>query len=231
MSPPRYRTLDGDEIELPLAMDHWVLVPRALARFDPELAWTLDHEDAPDPEAADPRLDYSAGALLVPLERWNEQAELEPNLAPSYRAPTSASGPPAPPTLHGTSGTSSDDADKRFRFRGVADVAARATVLALAALAITYVLAVGVWLWTLRDGISGPNVSTGLMLVGGAVLLAWLAGITGARWRPTASPRPGRRTWPELCGPVLHLTDDPLGILRAGLALQIAGFAVLVIVR
>src|SRR5215207_6417481 len=82
MEPPRYRTLDGDEVELPLAMDRWVLVPRSLARFDPELAWTLDYEDAPEPDGADPRLDFSSGALLVPVERWNEHAALEPNLAP-----------------------------------------------------------------------------------------------------------------------------------------------------
>ena len=67
----RYRTLDGDELELPLAMNRWVLVPRTLARFDPELAWTLDYDDAPEPEGADPRLDFSSGALLVPVERWN----------------------------------------------------------------------------------------------------------------------------------------------------------------
>src|SRR3954454_5090466 len=91
MSPPRYRTLDGDEVELPLAMDEWVLVPRALARFDPELAWALDYDDAPEPEDADPRLDFSAGALLVPVERWNEHAELDPNLAPCERAPTGGS--------------------------------------------------------------------------------------------------------------------------------------------
>src|SRR3954447_10853428 len=81
MSPPRYRTLDGEEVELPLAMDRSVLVPRGLARFDPELLSTLDYEDAPEPEAADPRLDFSDGALLVPVDRWNERAELEPNLA------------------------------------------------------------------------------------------------------------------------------------------------------
>jgi hypothetical protein len=28
-------------------MDRWVLVPRGLARFDPELAWALDYEGAP----------------------------------------------------------------------------------------------------------------------------------------------------------------------------------------
>src|SRR3982751_5040498 len=100
MSPPRYRTLDGDELELPLVMDHWVLVPRALAHFDPELAWTLDYDDAPEPDDADPRLDFSAGALLVPVERWDEHAALEPNLAPCQAAAafaaTIASPPPSP---------------------------------------------------------------------------------------------------------------------------------------
>src|SRR4051812_42648006 len=98
MSSPRYRTLDGDELELPLAMGCWVMVPRTLARFDPELAWTLDYEDAPEPEDADPQLDFSAGALLVPVRRWNEHAELEPNLAPcsdalAALAPAAATSP------------------------------------------------------------------------------------------------------------------------------------------
>jgi hypothetical protein len=232
MSPPRYRTLDGDEVELPLAMDEWVLVPRALARFDPELAWTLDYDDAPEPEDADPRLDFSTGALLVPVARWNEHADLEPNLAPCHRAPTGGSlFAPAPPTSHPTARTSSDDADPRFPALGLAAVAARSTVVALAALASAYVIAVGAWLWSLRDGISGPDVSSGLILVGVAVLLAWLTGIVGVGWRRmTPSARP-TRSWPDLRGAVLHLIDDPLGILRAGLALQLTGFAVLVIVR
>src|SRR3954471_17163837 len=105
MSPPRYRTLDGDELELPLAMGSWVIVPRALARFDPELAWALDYEDAPEPDDADPRLDFSAGALLVPVDRWNEHAELEPNLAPCHAAPVRTSArtqPPAPPETAAT---------------------------------------------------------------------------------------------------------------------------------
>src|SRR3954469_19191826 len=67
----------------------------------------------------------------------------------------------------------------------------------------------------LRDGIRGPDVSTGVMLVGAAVLLAWLPGFAG-----TASGSPARarrRTWPELAVAVSHMTADPLGILRAGL--------------
>src|SRR3954451_11892952 len=123
MSPPRYRTLDGDEIELPLAMDHWVLVPRALARFDPELAWTLDYDDAPEPEDADPRLEFSAGALLVPVARWNEHAEVEPNLAPCYRAPTRDSVfASAPRICHAPTPIPSEDADGRLHARGVVAV-------------------------------------------------------------------------------------------------------------
>jgi hypothetical protein len=227
MSRPRYRTLDGEELELPLAMDRWVLVPRGLARFDPELAWALDYEDAPQPEDADPRLDFSAGALLVPVDRWNEHAELEPNLAPcraeapeSPRRRVASAGPTA--TVIGRRG------GNRSAGAPVARLAARGATLLLAALATSYVLAVGGWLWSLRDGISGPNVSTGVMLIGVAVLLAWLTGLVGAGSRRVAARG---RTWVDLGASVVHATDDPLAILRLGLAVQVTGFAVLVILR
>src|SRR3954452_17511322 len=129
MSRPRYRTLDGEELELPLAMDRWVLVPRGLARFDPELAWALDYEDAPEPEDADPRPDFSAGALLVPVDRWNEHAELEPNLAPCSDALTA----PAPAAATSPA-TSIAPSDKRPLAERLAAVGARSLVLALAAL-------------------------------------------------------------------------------------------------
>jgi hypothetical protein len=220
MSPPRYRTLDGDELELPLAMGCWVIVPRALARFDPELAWTLDYEDAPDPEDADPRLDFSAGALLVPVDRWNQHAEREPNLGPCDHALTDLT-----PATTASQATAMVSSDKRSLGDRVAAVAARSMVLAIAALATAYLLAVGAWLWTLHDEMSGPDVSTGAMLVGAAVLLAWLVGFAGAGSRSSATPR--RRSWPDLAVAVLHVTEDPLGIVRAGLALQLTGFAVL----
>jgi hypothetical protein len=231
---PRYRTLDGDEVELPLAMDRWVLVPRTLARFDPELAWTLDYEDAPEPEDADPRLDFSGGTLLVPVERWNEHAALEPNLAPCRIAAPFARAMDSPrPSVVSTVAPISGDEDGRLTFGvSVARVVARAATAALAVLAIGYVLAVGVWLWSLRHHISGPDVSTGLLLVGAAMLLAWLAGVAGAvpGVRSLTSPR-----WHDGNGRgagVLHrLTDHPLAILRLGLALQLAGFFVLVAIR
>src|SRR5512133_2170592 len=127
MEPPRYRTLDGDEVELPVAMDRWVLVPRTLARFDPELVWTLDYEDAPEPENADPRLDFTGGALLVPVERWNEHAALEPNLAPC-QASTPIGGAVGSPARvrHATPLPLSEGADDRLDFAaGAARLVAR----------------------------------------------------------------------------------------------------------
>jgi hypothetical protein len=52
--------------------------------------------------------------------------------------------------------------ERRERSRRGRIAAARMMVVAIALLAIGYVVAVGAWLWTLRDGISGPDLSTGL---------------------------------------------------------------------
>jgi hypothetical protein len=234
MNLPRYRTLDGDEVELPLAMDRWVLVPRTLARFDPELAWALDYEDAPEPEDADPRLDFSGGALLVPVERWNEHAALEPNLAPCRVAASFAAATDIPPPSPGSAVAPRSRDEDEWLTSGVsvARIIARAVTTALGALALGYVVAVGAWLWSLRHQITGPDVSTGLLLVGAAMLLAWLAGVAGAvpGLRSLRSPR-----WRDGNGRgagVLHLlTDHPLAILRLGLALQLAGFFVFAAIR
>src|SRR4051794_33921112 len=215
-------------------MDRWVLVPRALARFDPELAWTLDYDDAPEPEHADARLDFTAGALLVPVERWNEHAALEPNLAPcaglAPLAATVATPPRVPPP---TSGPIVEDLHERVGFRAAAPrVLARAASAALASLAIVYVAAVLAWLWSVRHHIAGPDVSTGLLLVGAAMLLAWLAGVAGAvpGVRSLTSPRwhDGNGRGAGICH---RLTDHPLAILRLGLALQFAGFVALVAIH
>jgi hypothetical protein len=234
VTPARYRTLDGDEVELPLAMDRWVLVPRTLARFDPELAWTLDYDDAPAPEAADPRLDFAGGALLVPFERWNEHAALEPNLAPCRIAAPMASTIVAPcPGVDATAGQISGDDGEPLRFgASVARVVARAVTAALAALAIAYVGAVAAWLWSLRHRISGPDVSTGLLLVGAAMLLAWLAGVAGAVPGVRSLTAPRWQSWNGRTASVCHhLAEHPLAILRLGLVLQLAGFLALVAIH
>jgi hypothetical protein len=54
-------------------------------------------------------------------------------------------------------------------------------VIAIALLVLCHVVALGAWLWSLRDEISGPDVSTGVTLVGAPVVPAWLAGFAGAR--------------------------------------------------
>src|SRR3954466_8721326 len=148
MTPPRYRTLDGDELALPLAMDRWVLVPRALARFDPELTWTLDYDDAPAPEDADARLDFSGGRPLVPVERGNGPAALEPNLAPCRIAASVTSATDTPPRRIATAALNSGNEDERLTVGvSVARFVARAMTTVLAALALGYVIAVGAWLW------------------------------------------------------------------------------------
>ena len=226
MLPPRYRTLDGDEIELPVAMGRWVLVPRRLARFDPELAWTLDYEDAPEPEDADPRLDFDLGALLVSIERWNDHAELEPNLAPcSMPEDATRTIRAAEPELLAPAIFT----PQLGRAARLASVASRTALAGIAALALAYVAGVCVWLWSLRAGINGPRLSTGLVLVGAAVLLAWLAGVAwGAACRGRArSSASARRATPSIV--VSRLAHHPLETLRLGLAIQLAGFAVLVV--
>ena len=107
--------------------------------------------------------------------------------------------------------------------------AARIVTFVLACLAVAYVGAVATWLWSLRDSITGPRVSTGVMLVGVAVLLAWLAAIAGAGWAPTAHiPAPQRTDWHA---GVATATGRPLAILRIGLAVQLGGFSILVAFR
>src|SRR3954451_25070767 len=219
MTPPRYRTLDGDELALPLAMDRWVLVPRALARFDPELAWTLDYDDAPEPEHADARLDFTARALLVPVERWNEHAALEPNLAPcAGLAPLAATVATPPRVPAPTSAPIAAALHERPGFRAAAPRAlARAATAVLASLAIVYVAAVLVWLWSLRHHIAGPDVSTGLLLVGGAMLLAWLAGVAGAVPGTRSLVSADWRHAGERAVSLRHrLLARPLAILRVG---------------
>jgi hypothetical protein len=144
-----------------------------------------------------------------PVERWNERAALEPNLGPCQRTPTGGTlFEPAPRSVDVTGRASSEPAAGCSPTLHLAALAARSAVLVLAALASAYVLAVGAWLWSLRDGISGADVSSGLLLVGVAVLLAWVAGVMGAGWRPTALSPPPTRTWPDLAIALLHLTGD-----------------------
>lgn len=112
----------------------------------------------------------------------------------------------------------------------VAGATAHAILVAIAALAVGYLVGVAAWLWSLRDGISGSAVSAGLVLVGAAVLLAWLAGFAGAGWPAMAGHR-RKRTWPEVGVGVLRLADDPVGILRVGLTVELIGFTALVILR
>ena len=221
MSPPRYRTLDGDELDLPLVMDPWVLVPRALARFDPELAWTLDYEDAPEPEGRRPTPRFLRRAhCLCPstMERaCRARAQPCPVRAPVHCA-SAADWRVVEPRRRQV-----DDVCESRRDSGALD-GSRARRRWRPCMSRRRR-----WLWTLRDGISGPDVSMG----SSSSAPGCVARLAGGRHRgrvAIGTRAMGERDWPQLCGAVFHLTDDPVGILRAGMALQLR-FAVLVLVR
>lgn len=121
-----------------------------------------------------------------------------------------------------------DDAGTRPRL-GVVGMVVRGFTLALVVLAVSYVIAVGAWLWSLRHQIGAPDVSTGLLLVGAAMVLARLAGVAEAV--PHRAGIPAVAPWhgPGAIGAgVYHLTRHPLGILRFGLLVQLGGFLALV---
>lgn len=211
MNRPGYRTLDGIELELPVSMDRWVIVPRTLVEREPDLIWVLDYDDGPpispparDELGADTDLDFSEGSLLVPIERWNSRAVIEPALIATQvvgdagaRWQEFGSASRAPSTLararpgsvkaaragHATARviTSSVSA-------AVATVGWAINALALL-LALSFAVAVGQWLVPLRNGMSSTEVGTGAVLLVSATLLCALSRrVCDASW-----PVPGER--------------------------------------
>ena len=170
----------------------------------------------------------------MPVERWNEHAALEPNLAPCRVVAPFLGTVDSPTRVPDSAHAAVADVDDQRPPVGacVARALARTASVALATLATAYVGAVAVWLWSLRHQISGPDVSTGLLLVGAAMGLAWLAGLAGAvpGIRSLTSPR-----WRDRNGrtaSVCHqLAEHPLLILRLGLVVQVAGFFALVAIH
>jgi hypothetical protein len=216
VSSPRYRTLDGVELDLPVYLDRWVLVPSLLARGEEDLTWTLDCEDVPsispqmrDGLGGDPALDFSEGALLVPLARWNQRATTEPALIASKSTATGAEATsesivaaPAPPPdslrlamprespPHGMRVIGNRERAERLIVRS-ALATVDATLWAISALAfliaVSFGVALGQWLLALRDGVSGADVGSGAVLLVGGMALAYAAGLLS---RGRAAHRP-----------------------------------------
>ena len=195
MSRPRYRTLDGLEVELPTCGERFVAVPRRLADSEPDLVWTLEYDDiAPQLTCdlgGDLELDFSDGALLVPIARWNARAVTEPALVASHAVPwdrdlSDALGEgcparlePARPHRPQRSFAFAEAARRSVRVvtrtgGTVAIVARYAINLAAAGLAISFAVATGQWFVSLRDGMSGPEIGNGAVLLVAAVLLSAL---------------------------------------------------------
>lgn len=193
---PRYRTLDGLELELPVHLERFVLVPGTLARSEPDLIWALEYEEVPplapqvrDELGGDPLLDFSEGALLVPIERWNARAVVEPALVASR-----AAGPD-----HGVSGPVDDPRSAMFEEpvrharrlkiteagrRSVRVVTGATSAIATAvrwainvaalAAALFFAAAAGQWLASLHDGMNGSELGSGALLLVSAMLLSAL---------------------------------------------------------
>lgn len=198
MSRPRYRTLDGLEVELPMCGERFVVVPRTLADSEDDLIWTLEYDDlaplAPQLTGelgGDVELDFSDGALLVPIARWNARAVTEPALVASHAVPwdrdlSHALGEGCPARLEPTMpqrprrSFAFAEAGRRCvrvvaRTGGTLAIVARYAInLAAAVLAISFAVATGQWLVSVRDGMSGPEVGNGAVLLVAAVLLSAL---------------------------------------------------------
>jgi hypothetical protein len=100
----------------------------------------------------------------------------------------------------------------------------RSLLAAVSLAACTYYLAaVAAWLWELVDGISGPEIQHGVVLIVAAMIASWITGLfspklgshDGRRLRVPAARRRERR-------PLLHLALDAY---RAGVILQLLAFA------
>lgn len=187
---PALRTLDGIELPLPVDDGRWVLVPRELARNEPDLIWTLEYDDAPlvpqlwDDLGGDPWLDYSDGALLVPIERWNVRAAVEPALVSGYATPSLiVCGSRDAPTCPAAARPRRRDPAPTARVSvGVITGVAHTTVSAIRCvvdgialmLAMSFAVAFGEWLVPLRDGMSGAELGNGAILLPSAVTLGAL---------------------------------------------------------
>lgn|GEM_PF-6002824 len=191
-----FRTADGRDLELPAYLDCWVLVPLAFAHDEPELTWALECRDAPElmlaealaSLAVDDDLDFSNGALLVPLDRWHERMQRQ--LVVSGAISSAAAAPVQRPS-RGTLATpdaagpslaqprSSRQSDGRLaaaadRAWWLAFVATRLLGTALLALAT---VVVGAYVFGLGDGVVLDEVIEGVVLLLGC----WTFGRAAAR--------------------------------------------------
>lgn len=213
VNPPRYRTLDGVELVLPVSMNRWVLVPRALVEHEPDLIWALDYDDGEplsppvrDELGGDPDLDFSEGSLLVPIERWNSRAMTEPALDGSvavgashdgsqYRDPASAVGSAFVPQLpqrrsgglrvaRAGHATAHVITSSVIAMTGALRWAVNALLLLLA---LSFAAAVVQWLVPLGERMSTTEIGTGVVLLLGAMLCSALSRRSGAGHGPMRS--------------------------------------------
>jgi len=201
----------------------WWLETESHARLDTEASQAFDHSTAGAYVAAWP--------YCIPVERWNQAAAHETWL-PAAPIPSADNR-----CLNIFEPRASTQASARSLREGLCDGAGAVghvfghvtraarmslTTCALAACAY-YLVAVAVWLWALRDGLTAEDTQASIALVATALIAAWIVGRFEERFpsdggvlvrlaRPAARQRQ----------PVLHLVLD---VYRTGVALQLLAFA------
>jgi hypothetical protein len=182
--------------------------------------------------------------FCAPLERWNEAAEIYPCLAVAVHGEAASSVVASCELLSSDLGILKQDvailrrepsepgfglmtADRvRSGTSGVVELFAGtrqvlgllASGLALAA-CIYYLLGTADWLWNLRDGITGDEIQSGLVLLVAALVFSGITRTLGCRSPSTMTP-------PANVGSDDRQTvvDQLPGVYRAGVTLQLLAF-------
>jgi hypothetical protein len=225
-----------------LSVGRFVVVPEAL-KAEPGM-WWLEREGYPrlDAETSHALDRLTAAAHVepwpyrVPAARWNEAAESHPwlTIAPMDAADEwdLSSRLVAERHVDSQETLSRATSPRERLFQGAAAVAGlfahvnRAARFALTASALGgcayYVVALGVWLWSLRDGMTATETQAGGMLAGLALVAAWITGRFEERLVSGGVPVRLHRAEGRRRQPLLHLMLDAY---RMGVVLQLLAFA------
>jgi hypothetical protein len=146
-------------------------------------------------------------ALNLPRRR-SERIVLEPERTPTYAV--------AVRLHHGSAAVA-------YLFGRVARVPAALLATVSFAACAYYLAAVALWLWGLGDGISGPEIQDGAVLILAGLIASWLTGLFAPKLMPNDGVRfrvrgvQGRDPPP--------LVQVPVAAYRAGVVLQLIAFA------
>jgi hypothetical protein len=222
-----------------LSVGRFVVVPEAL-KAEPGM-WWLEREGYPRLDAETSHaLDHLTGTVYVgpwpyrvPAGRWNEVAASHPWLtAAPVHAVDVGSRLLADRHVDSREARSRSISSRERLLQGATAVAGlfahvgRAARFGLTASVLGacayYVVALAVWLWSLRDGMTAAEMQAGAVLVGVALVATWITGRFEQRLTSDGVLVRLPRTEGRRRQPLLHLMLDAY---RMGVALQLLAFA------